>query len=99
MIYRPDCYTLHEAAEFLGISYDAVRMRIKRGHFPAIRYGAKQLLIPSRTFWDYCARLEADGLIRLEDMPMIYRDERLLFIGAATFDHNILYGKKGRPAT
>lgn len=97
MIYRADCYTLHETAELLGISYEAVRMRYKRGHFPAVKRGDNRPWVPAREFWNYCAQLESNGLIRLEDMPQIYKDERLLYLGAATFDHNVLYGKKGRP--
>lgn len=89
-----DAYTTKDVAALLGISTDAVRMRINRGHFPA-RHCHGRLVIPKRELWRLCAQQEADGQIRLGGMPQTYKDERRLFLGDLTFDHNILYGKRG----
>lgn len=87
-------YTVREAATLLGITYDAMRMRVSRDMIPSVRCGGR-ICIPKREFWRDCTQKEADGLIDLMDVPPEYKAERRLFLGDITFDHNILHGKRG----
>lgn len=82
-------YTMREAATLLGITYDAVRMRISRDSLPNVKCGSR-ICIPKREFWRDCTQKEADGLIDLRDMPPEYKAERFLFVGSATFEGNVL---------
>ena len=95
MTERTDCYTLHEAAALLHLSYDAIRAKIYLGTLPAIKKNGRVRAIPKDGFWQACAQLEQVGLIRERSMPLKYRAERLLFLGKTSHDSNVLYGKKG----
>ena len=95
MTERTDCYTLHEAAALLQLSYDGIRARIYRGTLPALKKNGRVRAIPKAEFWEACARLEQVGLIRERDMSLEYRAERLLFLGKVNYEHNVFYGKKG----
>lgn len=98
MAKRTDCYTLHEAAALLCLSYDAIRAKIYRGTIPAIKENGRVRGIPRMGFWQACAQLEAVGKIRERDMTLEYRAERLLYLGKISYDSNVLYGKKGTRA-
>lgn len=75
-----DYYSLREVSDILGISYDAVRMRIKRGTCPARFYHDRLAGIPKVDFWAVCAQQERDGLIWLKGMPQAYKDERRKYL-------------------
>lgn len=75
-----DYYSLRDVTGILGISYDAVRMRIKRGTCPARIYHKRLAGIPKVEFWAVCAQQERDGLIQLRYTTQMYKDERRKYI-------------------
>ena len=76
-----DYYTLTDVAVLPGISWDAVRMRVRRGTYPSITCNGRTVGVPKAAFWSLCIKQEQVGLIRPKNMPREYRDERLKNVG------------------
>lgn len=91
----PDYYTIKEAAGMLGIEYATMRMRLKRGTFPAIVINGRIMGVPKGEFWHVCVQMETNGLIRANGMPQEYKDERQKHIGDVSYDHYVMRGKGG----
>lgn len=89
-----DFYYLSEIGQMLGLSYYAVKMRVRRGTYPALMYNGKIAGVSKRDFWRVCAKHESLGLIRVGNMPQEYRDERWKFLGDAVFEDNVLRGRE-----
>ena len=83
-------YSTREVATLLGISWDAAKMRIKRGSYPAVMYSGRLVGTTKRAFWALSAKQEAVGLIRPQNMPQAYRDERVKFLGDMSYEDCVL---------
>lgn len=90
---RIELYSLAAAGVLLGISPDAMRMRVRRGDWPGAYRDGRVVGIPKVDFWRVCVAKEKVGLIRVENMPQAYRDERVHYAGDAVYD-DVLRGKK-----
>lgn len=93
MLDRCDYYTIKEAAEMLGLEYTAMRMRLKRGTFPAIVVNGRSVGVLKGEFWHICVQMETNGLIRANGMPQAYKDERQKNIGSVSYDHYVMRGR------
>lgn len=88
-------YTTAKIAALLGISFDAARMRVYRGIYQSFTFGGRVAGATKRSFWDVCVRQEKVGLIRPQNMPQAYRDERKIHVGAVSYEDNVLRGRSG----
>lgn len=88
-----DYYTITDVAVLLGISWDAARMRIRRGTYPRVTCNDRTVGTTKKAFWALCAKQEAIGLIRPKDMPQEYREERKKFLGDMSYEDCILRGR------
>ena len=88
-------YTTARIAALLGISFDAARMRVRRGMYSPFTFGGRVVGATKRSFWDVCVKHEKVGLIQPQNMPQAYRDERKVHVGAVSYEDNILRGRFG----
>ena len=91
-----DYYSTQDVATLLGISRDAAKMRIRRGSYPAFMYNGRLAGTTKKAFWALCAKQEAVGLIRPENMPEPYRIEREKFLGDMSYDDCVLRGRHSK---
>lgn len=91
---RIECHTLQRAADILGMSYSALRMRAKRGIYQTVVTEKTTTGIVKKDFWRVCIRQEQNGTIVPDQMPQAYRDERQKFAGDAVYTDNVLRGRK-----
>lgn len=87
-------YSIREVADLLGLPYDAARMRIRRGTYPAFMFNGRLIGTTKKAFWALCAKQEAIGLIRPKNMPQAYRDEREKFLGDMSYEDCVLRGRE-----
>ena len=90
-----DYYTITDVAVLLGISWDAARMRIKRGTYPSVTCNGRTVGVPKAAFWSLCIKQAQVGLIRPKNMPQEYRSERVKFLGDVSYEDCVLRGRNG----
>ena len=89
-----ECYSVTCAAEILGMTSDALRMRVNRGVYQVAVTDARVVGIVKRDFWRVCIKYEQNGMIVPDKMPQAYRDERQQFAGDMVYTDNVLRGRK-----